>query len=211
MPFINHIEREVLCKVVYAGPAYSGKTTSLEWISRHTAAQDDRKLVSVATEGERTLFFDVFALDLGRIGGYSVRLQLFTVPGQPKYEAARRVVLRGADAVIFVADSQRDRMMDNVHALTLLEQALLDEGFAPGEVPLVLQYNKQDLRDTGTLSSTIDMDCLLNPANHLRVLTDALHGSGIQDALREAVRLVLAPLTTPASERNSAPHAARAY
>jgi signal recognition particle receptor subunit beta len=206
VPFINHSEREIVCKIVYAGPAYSGKTTSLEWIAGQAGKSDGRKVVSVATEGERTLFFDFFALDLGRVGGYTVRLQLFTVPGQPKYEAARRIVLRGADAVIFVADSQRARMMDNVQALTALEQALLDEGFAPGEAPLVLQYNKQDLRDSGTLSSTIDMDCLLNPANHPRVLTDALHGTGIQDALRDAVRLVLQPLAAPANDRVSGAH-----
>ena len=152
MPFINHSEREIVCKIVYAGPAYSGKTTSLEWIAGQAGKSDGRKVVSVATEGERTLFFDFFALDLGRVGGYTVRLQLFTVPGQPKYEAARRIVLRGADAVIFVADSQRARMMDNVQALTALEQALLDEGFAPGEAPLVLLL--EDLGDTDLCSLT---------------------------------------------------------
>src|SRR2546421_11114711 len=145
MTFINYASREINCKIVYYGPGLCGKTTNLQFIYDSTAAQAKGKLISLATEADRTLFFDFMPLELGTVRGFKTRFHLYTVPGQVFYEASRKLILKGVDGVVFVADSQEERMDANIESLYNLEENLKAHGYDLMKIPYVLQLNKRDL------------------------------------------------------------------
>jgi len=145
LTFINYASREINCKIVYYGPGLGGKTTNLQYIYDSTSAQAKGKLISLATETDRTLFFDFLPLDLGTVRGFKTRFHLYTVPGQVFYDASRKLILKGVDGVVFVADSQRERMDANVESLFNLELNLKQHGYELMKMPYVLQLNKRDL------------------------------------------------------------------
>jgi signal recognition particle receptor subunit beta len=145
LTFINYASREINCKIVYYGPGLGGKTTNLQYIYDSTAQQAKGKLISLATETDRTLFFDFLPLDLGTVRGFKTRFHLYTVPGQVFYDASRKLILKGVDGVVFVADSQRERMDANVESLYNLDDNLKQHGYDLMKVPYVLQFNKRDL------------------------------------------------------------------
>ncbi|MBX6365869.1 MAG: GTPase domain-containing protein [Gemmatimonadetes bacterium] len=192
MPLVNYSTREITCKIVYYGPGRSGKTTNLQFV--HASLPEHRKggMVSLATETDRTLFFDFLPLDLGSMSGFRTRLQLYTVPGQVYYNATRQLVLRGADGVVFVADSQRERLGENVESLRNLRENLREQGLDIGGIPLVLQYNKQDL--PGAVSRAA-LDAVLNFRSVPSFGASALRGDGVFATLRGISGLVLAALS----------------
>ncbi len=145
MTFINYVAHEINCKIVYYGPGLGGKTTNLKYVYGITSPENRGKMISLATETERTLFFDFLPIDLGQIRNYSTRFHLYTVPGQVFYDASRKLILRGVDGVVFVADSQEERMDANLESLSNLEQNLKEHGFDLSTIPYVLQLNKRDL------------------------------------------------------------------
>jgi signal recognition particle receptor subunit beta len=145
LTFINYASREINCKIVYYGPGLGGKTTNLQYIYDSTAQQAKGKLISLATETDRTLFFDFLPLDLGTVRGFKTRFHLYTVPGQVFYDASRKLILKGVDGVVFVADSQRERMDANVESIYNLEDNLKQHGYDMMKIPYVLQFNKRDL------------------------------------------------------------------
>src|SRR5436190_7870945 len=145
MTFINYAAREINCKIVYYGPGLGGKTTNIQFIYDKTGAGSKGKLISLATESERTLFFDFLPIELGTIRGFRTRFHLYTVPGQVFYDASRKLILKGVDGVVFVADSQEARMDANVESMRNLEKNLQEHGFDLAQVPYVLQLNKRDL------------------------------------------------------------------
>ena len=145
MSLVNFTAREITCKIVYYGPGRSGKTTNLQYVFGRVPETRRGRMVSLATHGDRTLFFDFLPIDLGTISGFSTRFQLYTVPGQSYYNATRKLVLQGADGVVFVADSQARRFDDNIESLQNLQANLLEQGVDARQMPVVFQYNKQDL------------------------------------------------------------------
>jgi signal recognition particle receptor subunit beta len=145
LSFINFAAREINCKIVYYGAGLGGKTTNLQWIYQKTAEQQKGKMISLATETERTLFFDFLPLDLGTVRGFKTRIHLYTVPGQVFYDASRKLILRGVDGIVFVADSQEERMDANLEALDNLQANLKEHNYDFQKVPYVLQLNKRDL------------------------------------------------------------------
>src|SRR5919112_6130965 len=145
MPLVNYVTREITCKIVYYGPGRSGKTTNLRCIHERLPADRAGRMVSLATDGDRTLFFDFLPVDLGVVAGFTTRFQLYTVPGQSYYAATRRLVLQGADGVVFVADSRRRQQEENLASFQDLHEQLAAHGVDPRAMPMVLQYNKQDL------------------------------------------------------------------
>lgn len=198
MSLVNYQTREITCKIVYYGPGRSGKTTNLHTI--YGQVPDDRKgkMVSLATQTDRTLFFDFLPLDLGQISGFTTRFQLYTVPGQVYYHATRKLVLQGADGVVFVADSQARQLQENVESFQDLHENLSEQGVDPRSVPLVIQYNKQDLpRDL------ILMPAELSESINFRAVpdfpADALHGPGVFETLRGISELVLKRLSAGAA------------
>jgi mutual gliding-motility protein MglA len=145
LTFINYASREINCKIVYYGPGLGGKTTNLQYIYDTTAPQAKGKLISLATETDRTLFFDFLPLELGTVRGFKTRFHLYTVPGQVFYDASRKLILKGVDGVVFVADSQLERMDANIESLWNLENNLKAQGYDLMKIPYVLQLNKRDL------------------------------------------------------------------
>jgi mutual gliding-motility protein MglA len=192
MSLVNYSTREITSKIVYYGPGRSGKTTNLQYI--HGQVPEDRRgrMVSLATETDRTLFFDFLPLDLGTISGFQTRFQLYTVPGQVYYDATRKLVLQGADGVVFVADSQRQQRDENVESFRNLQVNLLEQGVDPRTIPIVLQYNKRDLPDVMSLD---EMDDLLNYRDLPRFQAQALGGIGVFDTLKGISELVLRRLS----------------
>lgn len=188
MPLVHYSSREIICKIVYYGPARSGKTTNLQCVHGMLPAERRSNMVSLATENDRTLFFDFLPMDLGEISGFRTRLQLYTVPGQVYYAATRRLVLRGADGVVFVADSQRDRAGENIESLGDLQENLLEHGFDVLDLPLVLQYNKQDLEGAAPAD---ELDDVLNFRNVPAHPASAIRSSGVLETLRTVSGLVL--------------------
>jgi signal recognition particle receptor subunit beta len=196
---VNYSTREITCKIVYYGPGRSGKTTNLHYI--HEQVPDERKgrMVSLATQTDRTLFFDFLPLDLGAISGFSTRFQLYTVPGQVYYKTTRRLVLQGADGVVFVADSQERQLAENVESMQDMHVNLAEHGVDPRTVPLVIQYNKQDLpRELILPPGELDEALNFRGAPHFEA--DALHGRGVFETLRGISELVLRRLSA-GSER----------
>jgi mutual gliding-motility protein MglA len=192
MSLVNYSTREITSKIVYYGPGRSGKTTNLQYV--HGQVPEDRRgrMVSLATETDRTLFFDFLPLDLGTISGFQTRFQLYTVPGQVYYDATRKLVLQGADGVVFVADSQRAQAGENVESFRNLQVNLLEQGVDPRTIPIVLQYNKRDLPD---VMSVEEMDDLLNYRDLPRFEAQALGGTGVFDTLKGISELVLRRLS----------------
>ena len=200
MPVVNYPAREITCKIVYYGPGRSGKTTNLQYI--HTRVPEGRRgnMVSLATQGDRTLFFDFLPLDLGTISGFTTRFQLYTVPGQVYYKSTRRLVLQGADGVVFVADSQRRQLDEDVESFRDLHEALAEHGVDARTLPLVIQYNKQDLPRELLLTSA-ELDDTLNFRSVPSFAADALGGAGVFETLRRVSELVLRRLSAPAGTR----------
>lgn len=192
MPFISPTAREVSCKIVYCGPGLGGKTTNLLQIRDRIPSKSRGRLVSIATRGDRTLFFDFLPMELGQIKGYATRFHLYTVPGQVHYEASRRLILRGADGIVFVADSQKERLDANIESLYELERALNDQGMELSGLPAVIQYNKRDLSGACAVS---DLEKQLNPLNFPRFEAVAIRGEGVVDTLKTACKKVLAGLS----------------
>jgi mutual gliding-motility protein MglA len=191
---VNFAAREITCKIVYYGPGRSGKTTNLYYIHGRVPQLRRGRLVSLATQTDRTLFFDFLPIDLGQISGFATRFQLYTVPGQVYYNATRRLVLQGADGVVFVADSQARQLDENLESLQNLQSNLLEHGVDVRTVPLVMQYNKQDLPPELILSPA-DLDDALNFRGVRSFSADALHGVGVFESLKGISELVLKRLS----------------
>ncbi len=192
MSLVNYSTREITCKIVYYGPGRSGKTSNLQYI--HAYVPDDKKgpMVSLATETDRTLFFDFLPLDLGSISGFRTRIQLYTVPGQVYYNATRKLVLRGADGVVFVADSQREQFNENVESLRNLHENLLEENINLRDFPMVLQYNKRDLPG---IASVEELDDALNYRDVPAFPAASINGEGVFETLKSVSQLVLQSLS----------------
>jgi signal recognition particle receptor subunit beta len=190
MSLVNFAAREITCKLVYYGPGRSGKTTNLQYIHGRVPEPRRGRMISLATQSDRTLFFEFLPLELGQISGFTTRFQLYTVPGQVYYNATRRLVLQGADGVVFVADSQARRFEDNVESFQNLQENLLDQGVDIRELPLVIQYNKQDL-PAGLVLTPAELDDALNFRAVPSLAADALHGQGVFETLKQLSSLVL--------------------
>lgn len=191
MTFINYASREINCKIVYYGPGLGGKTTNLQYIYDSTAAQAKGKLISLATETDRTLFFDFLPLDLGTVRGFKTRFHLYTVPGQVFYDASRKLILKGVDGMVFVADSQRERMDANVESLFNLELNLKQHGYDLMKVPYVLQLNKRDLPN---VVSAPDLTAELRRKGEPVFEGVANRGVGVFDTLKAVAKQVLLEL-----------------
>ena len=191
MSFINFAAREINCKIVYYGAGLGGKTTNLQWIFDQTVAKTGGKMISLATETDRTLFFDFLPLDLGSIRGFKTRFHLYTVPGQVFYDASRKLILRGVDGVIFVADSQEERMDANVEALENLSENLAEHKYDFNKIPYILQLNKRDLPSAVPVD---ELKKLLVKKNEPVFEAVANKGVGVFETLKECGRMVLAEL-----------------
>ncbi len=200
MSLVNFTTREITCKIVYYGPGRSGKTTNLQYI--YTQVPEDRRgrMVSLATQTDRTLFFDFLPLDLGSISGFTTKFQLYTVPGQVYYNATRKLVLQGADGVVFVADSQLRQLDENIESLQNLQANVLEHGVDIRTLPMVLQYNKQDLPRELILGGE-ELDEALNFRGLPSFSADALHGQGVFETLKAVSAQVLRRLSEGSSAR----------
>ncbi len=191
MSFINYSSREINCKIVYYGPGLCGKTTNLQHIYQKTNPDVKGKMISLATETERTLFVDFLPLALGEIRGFKTRFHLYTVPGQVFYDASRKLILKGVDGVVFVADSQIERMEANVESLDNLNVNLKEQGYDLDKVPYVIQYNKRDLPNAAPLE---ELQRLLNPQGAPEFGACATTGEGVFETLKATAKGVLADL-----------------
>lgn len=191
MTFINYAAREINCKIVYYGPGLCGKTTNLQWIYDKTNPQAKGKLISLATETDRTLFFDFLPLDLGQVRGFKTRFHLYTVPGQVFYDASRKLILKGVDGIVFVADSQEARMEANAESLQNLERNLKEQGYELQTLPYVLQFNKRDLPSAVPAE---EMYRQLNFKSEPTFEAVAMNGTGVFDTLKAVAKLVLTEL-----------------
>ena len=191
MSFINYSSREINCKIVYYGPGLCGKTTNLQYIYRKTNPDLKGKMISLATETERTLFFDFLPLSLGQIRGFKTRFHLYTVPGQVFYDASRKLILKGVDGVVFVADSQVERMEANLESFDNLKANLAEQGYDMANIPLVIQYNKRDLPNAAPLD---EMRRLLNTRQQPDFEAAASVGRGVFETLKATAREVLKDL-----------------
>ncbi len=191
MAFINYAAREINCKIVYYGPGLCGKTTNIQHIYDRMGNGNKGKLISLATETDRTLFFDFLPVEFGVIRGFKTRFHLYTVPGQVFYDASRRLILKGADGVVFVADSQEARMDANVESVRNLRQNLKEHGIDPDRIPYVLQLNKRDLP---TALPAPDLVAALRRGDEPVFEAVATRGTGVFETLKAAVRQVLVGL-----------------
>ncbi len=191
MSLVNYATREITCKIVYYGPGRSGKTTNLQYIHSRVPWNRKGEMVSLATDSDRTLFFDFLPLELGRISGFTTRFQLYTVPGQVYYNATRKLVLQGADGVVFVADSQRSQFDADIESFRNLQENLLEHGIDIREIPVVIQYNKRDLPN---ILSVAHLEEELNFRNVPSYPASALLGKGVFDTLRSISEGVLRKL-----------------
>jgi hypothetical protein len=193
MPFINFSKDEIQCKIVYYGAGFCGKTTNLQYIYTQTREDIKGKMVSIDTKGDRTLFFDFLSLSLGKIRGFDIRVQLYTVPGQVHYDATRKLVLKGVDGVVFVADSLKVQRKKNIESLINLAKNLAEKGVSIRSIPMVIQYNKRDL--DGTDSEILAIDILEKDLNSMLKVpsypASALKGNGVFETLREISKLVV--------------------
>ncbi len=191
MSFINFAAREINCKIVYYGAGLGGKTTNLQWIFEKTSEKQKGKMISLATETDRTLFFDFLPLDLGTVRGFKTRFHLYTVPGQVFYDASRKLILRGVDGVVFVADSQEERMDANVEALDNLQDNMKEHGYDFSKVPYVLQLNKRDLPNALGVDS-LKKELVKRGESVFEAV--AYQGVGVFETLKEVSRQVLGEL-----------------
>ena len=191
MTFINYAAKEINCKIVYYGPGLGGKTTNLQYIYSKTAPEARGKMISLATETDRTLFFDFLPLDLGSIRGFTTRFHLYTVPGQVFYDASRKLILKGVDGVVFVADSQEVRMEANIESIRNLEANLREHGLDLTTIPYALQFNKRDLPDVLPVD---EMYRILNFKREPTFEAVATTGVGVFDTLKSVAKLILIEL-----------------
>ncbi len=189
MALFNYATKEITLKVVYYGPGLSGKTTNIQYLHENINPQNKGKLLSLATEADRTLFFDFLPVDLGSVKGFRVKFQLYTVPGQVRYNATRRLVLKGADAVVFVADSQKEMKDQNIQSYENMKDNLKANGLDPEKIPLVLQWNKRDLPNAATVE---ELDATLNDRHVAAFEAIAVAGDGVQETFKEITRLLVA-------------------
>ena len=189
MALFNYATKEITLKIVYYGPGLSGKTTNIQNLHSVLNSENKGKLLSLSTESDRTLFFDFLPVELGKIKEFSIRFQLYTVPGQVRYNATRKVVLKGADAVVFVADSQRDMRDQNIESFENMRDNLISNNINPDEISVVLQYNKRDLKNLLTIDE-LNADLNKNSVYNI-VEAEAINGKGVKDTFQLITRLVL--------------------
>jgi signal recognition particle receptor subunit beta len=193
MAFFNPKEKVIECKIVYYGPGMCGKTTNLEYVFRAGKSYATTDMVSINTKGDRTLYFDFLPMGIGKIMGCDVKVQLFTVPGQSKYRSTRKMVLKGVDGIVFVADSLQVRREENLASLKDLQENLTEQSMNIFNIPLVIQYNKRDLSEDGIpIMQVAEMDHYLN--NKLKVpyyTASAIKGNGVSDTLKKCLKLTL--------------------
>ena len=192
MSMINYASREINCKIVYYGPGLGGKTTNLEYIYEKVAPNTRGKLISLATETERTLFFDFLPVDLGTIRGFKTRFHLYTVPGQVYYNASRKLILKGVDGVVFVGDSQVERLDANVESMHNLYENLGQYDLDPREIPFVIQYNKRDLPNIAPVD---ELQTSLNPTGVPHFEAVSTRGIGVFDTLKAVSKQVIKSLS----------------
>ena len=188
MSFINYSAREINCKLVFYGPGLCGKTTNLQYIYKKTNPDSKGKMISLATESERTLFFDFLPLSLGSIKGFKVRFHLYTVPGQVFYDASRKLILKGVDGVVFVADSQAERMEADIESMENLRKNLQEQGYDLDQLPFVIQYNKRDLPSAVSVE---ELNQALNPKGVPFFEAVAPQGPGVFETLKEIAKQVI--------------------
>lgn len=191
MSFINYATKEINCKIIYFGPGLSGKTTNVQYIYEHTQQEQKGKLVTLSTENERTLFFDFLPLAIGEVRGYRTRFHLYTIPGQTFYEVSRQFILKGVDGVVFVADSQAERMEANIESFESLEKSLEKQGYDIHKLPLVLQYNKRDMPGIVTLR---ELESTFNPMKRPCFEAVASQGHGVMETLQSVSQAVIREL-----------------
>jgi signal recognition particle receptor subunit beta len=188
MSFVNYHTKEINCKIVYYGPGLGGKTTNIQYIYQKTSSQNKGQMITLNTENERTLFFDFLPLDLGEIRGFKTRFHLYTVPGQVFYEASRKLILRGVDGLVFVADSQVERMEANLESYQGLERNLAEQGYDVSKVPMVMQWNKRDLPNVIPVE---DLQYQLNKKKFPAFEAVATTGQGVFETLKMVSKSVL--------------------
>lgn len=188
MSLINSNAKELHCKVVYYGPSLGGKTTNIQWIYKSISNDDKSELIELHTENERTLLFDFLPVSYGEVRGFSTRFHLCTVPGQMAYDTRRKLILRGVDGVVFVADSQKERMEENLQAFQDLEQNLKTQGYDIRQIPLVLQYNKRDLPSALPI---VDLRLALNKYNSPEFEATAATGVGVRETLSTVSKMII--------------------
>lgn len=188
MSFINYNAKEIHCKVVYYGPSLGGKTTNVQWIYEKTSGNKKTDLMTIKNELERTVFFDFLPLSLGEIRGFKTRFHLYSVPGQVVYDANRKLVIKGLDGVVFVADSQKDRMEENLQSLKNLETNLKQQGYDINNIPIVFQYNKRDLPD---IASVPELRAELNQTNSYDFEAVASKGVGVFETLKSITKSIV--------------------
>lgn len=188
MSFVNYHTKEINCKIVYYGPGMGGKTTNIQHVYKKTAGDTKGNMITLNTENERTLFFDFLPLELGEIRGFKTRFHLYTVPGQVFYEASRKLILRGVDGIIFVADSQLERMDENRESLEGLKKNLIEQGYDFSKIPMVMQWNKRDLPNVAPVS---DLERQFNPGDVPSFEASAITGEGVFETLKMISKLVL--------------------
>jgi mutual gliding-motility protein MglA len=211
MAVINYLKKEISAKIVYYGPSLCGKTTNIQSIYTGIKPEQKGKLVSLATEADRTLFFDFLPIEIANVRGFKTRLHFYTVPGQVYYNSTRRAVLTGVDGLVFVADSQRDKMEENIESLNNLEENLNYYGKTIKTIPLVIQYNKRDLQD---VISIAEMNQIMNPEGYPSTEAVATSGTGVLETLTLITKMVLQHIEKGASPQQknfqqSGFHAAR--
>ncbi|HAR44129.1 MAG TPA: gliding-motility protein MglA [Bdellovibrionales bacterium] len=191
MSFINYANKEINCKIIYVGPGLCGKTTNIQYIYEHTRQDQRGKMVTLSTENERTLFFDFLPLSIGEVRGYKTRFHLYSIPGQTFYDVSREFILKGVDGLVFVADSQAERMEANIESFEGLEKALERQGYDLKRLPLVLQYNKRDLP---TAVSIQELEATFNPMRLPYFEAVANHGQGVMDTLQAISQRIIKEL-----------------
>ena len=196
MSFINYNAKEIHCKIVYYGPSLGGKTTNIQWVYQSLAADQRSKLVALNTEIERTLFFDFLPLEVGEIRGFQTRFHLYTVPGQVIYDASRKLILKGLDGVVFVVDSQADRLEENIASMKNLEKNLEQQGYDIKEVPLLIQYNKRDLPNSLPIA---ELRKHINKYNSAEIEATAFEGHGVLESFKHVSKNVIQILKGGAS------------
>ena len=188
MSFVNYHTKEINCKIVYYGPGLGGKTTNIQHVYQKTSVDNKSKMVTLNTENERTLFFDFLPLELGEIRGFKTRFHLYTVPGQVFYEASRKLILRGVDGIVFVADSQIEKMEANLQSLESLKDNLVEQGYDMAKLPVIMQWNKRDLPNVSPVS---ELEKSLNTLDVPSFEASALKGDGVFESLKMISKLVL--------------------
>jgi mutual gliding-motility protein MglA len=189
--FINYATKEINCKILYFGPGLSGKTTNIQYIYEHTQQEHRGKLVTLSTENERTLFFDFLPLAIGEVRGYKTRFHLYTIPGQTFYEVSRQFIVKGVDGIVFVADSQAERMEANIESFDSLEKSLGKQGYDLHKLPLVFQYNKRDMPD---IVSIRELEATFNSMRRTHFEAVANRGQGVMETLQSISQFVIREL-----------------